>query len=200
MDSPPSDLRLWHTRPYETVASKYNKQPTTWSKTVAYVTAAYHTAVYRTISDGGIQVQQTAHRVVEDCSVCHHGIPYRGIQDHIRRWHPSTTNSPPRGRRPRRMSPRHTGPYQMVASKYNKQPTAWLKTAAYVTAAYKSLSDGGIQVQRTAHHAVWNRSTSDHSIPHCIRWWHPSKTDSPHGLTPQHIRLRHIRRQHPTTL
>ena len=163
-----------HTGPYQTVASKYNKQPTAWSKTAAYVTAAYHTAAYKTISDG--------------------------IQDHIRRWHPSTTNSPPRGRRPRHMSPRHTRPYQTVASKYNKQPTAWSKTAAYVTASYKSLSDGGIQVQRTAHRAVWNRGTSDRGIPHCIRRWHPSKTDSPHGLTPQHIRLRHIRWRHPTTL
>ena len=140
--------------------------------------------------------------MVEDRGICHHS-----IQDHIRRWHPSTTNSPLCGRRPRHTSPRHTilwqTRHQRVAS--NGQPTAWSKTVAYVTAAYhttayKSLSDGGIQVQWTAHHAVWNRGTSDHGIPHRIRQWHPSKTDNPRGLTPQHIRLWHIRRRHPTTL
>ena len=65
-------------------------------------------------------------------------------------------DSPPRGQRPWHTLPqhtllRHTRPYQMVASKYNGQPTARSNTAAHQTAAYHTASDGGIQVKQTAH-------------------------------------------------
>ena len=160
------------------VASKYNGQPTTWSNTTEYHTAS-------------------------------------------RWWHPSTTDSSPHGRRPQHTSPRHTRPYQTVASKYNGQPAMWSKTVAYLTAAYHTPSrrwhpstmdsppcgrrlqhtlpwhttphqDGGIQVQRTAHHMVKDHSIPYRSIQDLIRWWHPSTTDSPpRGLTPRHTTLQH---------